>query len=877
MKNSAQQLRQAFVQYFEQQGHQAVPSSALIPQADPTLLFTNAGMNQFKRVFLGEETRPYKRAVSVQKCLRAGGKHNDLENVGYTARHHTFFEMLGNFSFGDYFKEDAIRFGWEFLTKTAGLAKDRMWVTIFREDDEADRLWRKMGVQASRIVRCDEKDNFWQMADTGPCGPCSEIHFDQGSSVPGDDRPNGKGDRVMEIWNLVFMQFNRDASGKLHPLPKPSIDTGMGLERLTAIAQGLFSNYDSDLFMPLLTAIAKRAGMHYGKKDTSDRSMRVIADHLRSITFLMADGVLPSNEGRGYVLRRILRRAARHGRLLGIVEPFLHELTATVVDQMGGAYSEIRSAAGTIAEATRGEEERFIATLDQGLPILNDMIAKTRSAGRKVLSGTDVFKLYDTYGFPLDLIGEACREQDMTVDEKGFDQAIEEQRNRARKTHGFEQETARPALSQLAGRLEATKFVGYDRLETDSVLHAILKGERMVKEAVEGDEVEVVLDVTPFYAEGGGQVGDQGVLIGPEGRVEIHETTRPAPTLILHKGKVSKGRIREGEQLHLTVNATTRQDAARNHTATHLVHAALREMLGPHVKQYGSLVGPNRLRFDFAHFRPLSSRDIDDVEMMVNDEIRKNETVQTEVMSIQDAVAKGALAFFGDKYGEQVRVVTVESFSKELCGGTHCRHTGEIGLFRIVSETGVAAGVRRIEAQSGSGAYTLMKKLESDIRELSELLKVGQPELVAKARKMMSQLKDKERELEELKLKMASGSAVGSTAKTIAGVQVHVQRTDGLDVNGMRALGDQLRDKLRSGVVALGAATDDGKVALLVVVTKDLIGQLKAGDLIKPMAAEVGGTGGGRPEMAQAGGKDPSRLDAALEKVFGLVESSLQR
>jgi len=877
MKNSAQQLREAFVQYFEQQGHQAVPSSALIPQADPTLLFTNAGMNQFKRVFLGEETRPYKRAVSVQKCLRAGGKHNDLENVGYTGRHHTFFEMLGNFSFGDYFKEDAIRFGWEFLTHTAGLAKDRMWVTIFREDDEADRLWKKIGVPASRIVRCDEKDNFWQMADTGPCGPCSEIHFDQGSSVPGDDRPNGQGDRVMEIWNLVFMQFNRDASGKLHPLPKPSIDTGMGLERLTAIAQGVFSNYDSDLFMPLLTVIAKRAGMPYGKKDTSDRSMRVIADHLRSITFLMADGVLPSNEGRGYVLRRILRRAARHGRLLGIVEPFLHELTATVVDQMGGAYSEVRSAAGTIAEATRGEEERFIATLDQGLPILNDMIAKTRSAGRKVLSGTDVFKLYDTYGFPVDLIGEACREQDMTVDEKGFDQAIEEQRNRARKTHGFEQETARPAISQLAGRLETTKFVGYDRLETDSVLHAILRGERMVKEAVEGDEVEVVLDVTPFYAEGGGQVGDQGVLVGPEGRVEIHQTTRPAPTLILHKGKVSKGRIREGEQLHLTVNATTRQDAARNHTATHLVHAALREMLGPHVKQYGSLVGPNRLRFDFAHFRPLSSRDIDDVETMVNDEIRKNEKVQTEVMSIQDAVAKGALAFFGDKYGEQVRVVTVESFSKELCGGTHCRHTGEIGLFRIVSETGVAAGVRRIEAQSGSGAYTLMKKLESDIRELSELLKVGQPELVAKARKMMTQLKDKERELEELKLKMASGSAVGSTAKTIAGVQVHVQRTDGLDVNGMRALGDQLRDKLRSGVVALGAATDDGKVALLVVVTKDLIGQLKAGDLIKPMAAEVGGTGGGRPEMAQAGGKDPSRLDAALEKVFGLVESSLQR
>jgi alanyl-tRNA synthetase len=681
----------------------------------------------------------------------------------------------------------------------------------------------------------------------------------------------------MEIWNLVFMQFNRDASGKLHPLPKPSIDTGMGLERLAAVAQGVFSNYDSDLFMPLLTVIAKRAGTQYGKKDTADRSMRVIADHLRAITFLMADGVLPSNEGRGYVLRRILRRAARHGRLLGVVEPFLHELTATVVNQMAGAYSELRSAAGTIVEATRGEEERFIATLDQGLPILNDLITQTRSAGRKILSGTDVFKLYDTYGFPLDLIGEACREQDMSVDEKGFDQAIEEQRNRARKTGGFEQETARPAVTELTGRVGATKFVGYDRLETDSVLHAILKGDRMVKEAVEGDAVEVVLDVTPFYAEGGGQVGDQGVLVGPEGRVEIKETTRPVPTLILHKGMVSKGRIREGEQLHMTVNATTRQDAARNHTATHLVHAALRDILGPHVKQYGSLVAPNRLRFDFAHFRPLASRDIDDIETMVNDEIRKNEKVQTEVMSIQDAVAKGALAFFGDKYGEQVRVVSVESFSKELCGGTHCRHTGEIGLFRIVSETGVAAGVRRIEAQTGSGAYALMKKLEADIRELSELLKVNQAELVARTRKMVAQLKDKERELEELKLKMASGSAVTATAKTVAGVQVHVQRTDGLDAHGMRELADQLRDKMKSGVVALGAATDDGKVSLLVVVTKDLTGKLKAGDLIKVMAAEVGGTGGGRPEMAQAGGKDPSGLDAALEKVFGLVESSLQR
>jgi len=834
-------------------------------------------MNQFKRVFLDEESRPYTRAVSVQKCVRAGGKHNDLENVGYTRRHHTFFEMLGNFSFGDYFKEDAIAFAWEFLTQTVGLSKDRMWVTIFREDEEADVLWKKIGVSPSRIVRCGEKDNFWQMADTGPCGPCSEIHFDQGASVPGDDRPNGDGDRVIEIWNLVFMQFNRDAAGTLNPLPKPSIDTGMGLERLAAVAQGVYSNYDSDLFIPLLDAIAARAGIRRGEKETADRSTRVIADHLRAITFLMTDGVLPSNEGRGYVLRRILRRAARHGRLLGIVEPFLYDLAGTVVQQMGGVYSEVRAAAGTIAEATRGEEERFIATLDQGLPILSDMIEKTRADGRAVLAGHDVFRLYDTYGFPMDLITEACREQGMTVDEPGFDAAIEEQRTRARKTGGFVQETVRPAVTALAEQVGPVQFVGYDQLECETILRAILKGDQLVKEAAEGDEVEVAMEVTPFYAEGGGQVGDQGTLAGPEGLVDVQDTTRPIPTLILHKGRVRTGRVREGERLRVTVNGSLRRDAARNHTATHLVHAALRDLLGPHVKQYGSLVGPNRLRFDFAHFRPLSPRDIDDIESMVNEEVRKNESVHTEVMSIQDAVARGALAFFGDKYGEQVRVVTVESFSKELCGGTHCRHTGEIGLFRILSETGVAAGVRRIEAQTGSGAVAHVKKLEAEMRELSEVLKVGPLEVVAKTRKVIGQLKDRERELEELKLKMASGSSTASTVKTIDGVSVHAQRTDGLDANGMRVLADQLRDKLKSGIVALGAVTGEGKVALLVIVTKDLTGKVKAGDLVKAMAAEVGGTGGGRPEMAQAGGKDPAGLDTALEKVFGLVESTLRR
>ena len=650
----------------------------------------------------------------------------------------------------------------------------------------------------------------------------------------------------------------------------------MGLERLTAVAQGKLSNYDSDLFRPLLAAVGTRAGAQYGEEETADRSMRVIADHLRAITFLMADGVLPSNEGRGYVLRRILRRAARHGRLLGITEPFLHGLTATVVEQMGGAYHELRGAAGTVAEATRGEEERFIATLDQGLPILTDMLSKVRAAGQQTLSGADIFKLYDTYGFPMDLIAEAGREQDIRLDETGFEAAIEDQRTRARRTGGFETETARPVLRELTGRVGTTAFVGYDQLNAEGVVQVLLKGDQLVKEAREGDEIEVVLDVTPFYAEGGGQAGDQGLLTGTDGSVEIRETTRPVPTLIVHRGVVRSGSVREGERLQLSVNRRTRQDAARNHTATHLVHAALRDLLGPHVKQYGSLVAPNRLRFDFAHFRPLASRDIDDIEGIVNEQVRYDQTVRTDVMGVQEAVADGALAFFGDKYGDQVRVVRIDTFSKELCGGTHCGRTGEIGLFRIVSEAGVAAGVRRIECLTGSGASDSVKRLEADVRELSDLLKVAPSEVVSRARKLTEQLKDKERELAEVKLKMASASSGDAQTREINGVQVHAQRTDGLDVNGMRALADQLRDKLRSGVVALGAA-NDGKVSLLIVVTKDLVGRLKAGELIKEMATDVGGTGGGRPEMAQAGGKNPEGLGAALEKVFALVQKALER
>jgi alanyl-tRNA synthetase len=873
MSHSAESLRQGFIRYFEGHGHQAVPSSPLIPQADPTILFTNAGMNQFKRVFLGEEKRPYKRAVTAQKCVRAGGKHNDLENVGYTRRHHTFFEMLGNFSFGDYFKADAIFYGWDYLTKTVGLPKDRLWVTVFREDDEAFRLWEKIGVPAARILRCGEKDNFWQMADTGPCGPCSEIHFDQGPSVPGDDVPNGEGDRVIEIWNLVFMQFDRDASGTLTPLPKPSIDTGMGLERLAAVAQGVHSNYDSDLFKPLLAAIGRRAGHRYGEREAADRSLRVVADHLRAIAFMIADGILPSNEGRGYVLRRILRRAARHGRLLGVAEAFLGGLTGSVVEQMGRAYPELRQAAATVAEVAQGEEERFIATLDQGLPILNDMVAKARASSRRTLAGEQVFKLYDTYGFPMDLIAEACREQGMAVDEAGFQGALEEQRERARKAAAFEVAAAKPGVVELSKTVRAPKFVGYEQLDAEAVVQAMLKGDRVVREAAEGDEIELVLDVTPFYAEGGGQVGDQGVLTGPEGRIDVRETTRPAPTVVVHRGRVAAGRICAGETVRASVNPATRHDAARNHTATHLVHAALRELLGPHVKQYGSLVAPNRLRFDFAHFRPLSSRDVDDIESMVNEQIRRNQAVRTDVMGVQEAVQAGALAFFGDKYGDQVRVVSVDTFSKELCGGTHCRQTGEIGMFRLVSETGVAAGVRRIECVTGSGAFMQIKQIQHEVQELSELLKAAPSELAAKTRRLLAQLKDTERELEQAKLKMASGAKDEATVRMVRGIQVHAQRVDGMEGGELRALADQLRDKLKSGVIALGGVTD-GKVSLLVVVTKDLTGTLRAGELIKDMAAAVGGTGGGRPELAQAGGKDPEGLPAALDRIFALVERS---
>ncbi|MDT7041085.1 alanine--tRNA ligase [Candidatus Nitronereus thalassa] len=880
MAMTAHELRQSFLDYFSKYDHAVVPSAPLIPQADPTLLFTNAGMNQFKRVFLGEETRSYKRAVSVQKCMRAGGKHNDLENVGYTRRHHTFFEMLGNFSFGDYFKEDAIFFGWDYLTKTIGLPQDKLWVTIFQDDDEAFELWqKKVNVPTNRIVRLGHKDNFWQMGDTGPCGPCSEIHIDQGKEL-GCGKPEcAVGcdcDRYLEIWNLVFMQFDRDAEGTLHPLPKPSIDTGMGLERLAAVVQKTSSNYDSDLFLPLLSAIADRTRHTYGKDAVSDRSMRVIADHLRAITFMIADGILPSNEGRGYVLRRILRRASRHGRLLGTKEPFLHELTNAVIDQMKDVYGELSQAADVVRQAVEGEEERFIGTLDQGLPILNSMVDEAKAEIRGSLDGESVFKLYDTYGFPLDLIEEAAREQGLVTDLEGFQRALDAQRDRARKSASFAMEGEKPVVTELIQQLKPTEFLGYQALDADTVVQAILKNEQLADDAVEGDEVELVLNATPFYPEGGGQVGDQGTLVGPDGRIQVRDTTKVGGKLFLHKGKVTAGRVRKGEHLSASVNGVTRHDAARNHTATHLMHAALREILGPHVKQYGSLVTPNRLRFDFSHFKPLGTRDIEEIESLVNEQVRENTSVQTNEMGIQEATQAGALAFFGDKYGEKVRVVGIGEFSKELCGGTHCHATGEIGTFRIISEGGVAAGVRRIEALTGVGALDYSKKVESEVQELAELLKTSPSDVVTKARKLVSQLKDKERELEQLKLKMMDqgSSSAEADVRDINGVKVHVQRADGLSMQELRLFSDKVRNKVSEGVIALGSAADD-KVSLLVIVTKDLSKKIKAGDLIKEMATEVDGSGGGRPDMAQAGGKNPAGLAKALDKVFSLVEAKL--
>ncbi len=880
MISTSLELRQAFLDYFSERGHAAVPSAPLIPQADPTLLFTNAGMNQFKRIFLGEDTRPYSRAVSIQKCMRAGGKHNDLENVGFTRRHHTFFEMLGNFSFGDYFKKEAIAFGWEFLTKTADLPADRLWVTVFRDDQEAYDLWHKdMGVSENRLARLDEKDNFWQMGDTGPCGPCSEILIDQGEAFGCGQATCAVGcdcDRYLEIWNLVFMQFDRDSTGTLNPLPKPSIDTGMGLERLAAVTQGVSSNYDSDIFQPLLENIAKATGHEYGTVTEHDRSMRVIADHVRAMTFLISDGVLPSNEGRGYVLRRIMRRAARHGRLLGMEREFLFEFVPTVVTQLGATYPELRQMADTVSEIVQGEEGRFIGTLEQALPLLNQILQDTKLQGKTLVSGDKVFKLYDTYGFPLDLVEDAAQEEGLALDHSGYQQALEGQRERARKTAKFTQAASRADVVKAIEQFPVTQFVGYSQTQAQGVLLAMVKGEQVVDESYQGEDVEFLLDTTPFYPEGGGQVGDHGMLVGPSARIRVTDTTKLGKGWFLHKGHITEGAVRTGDSLTAMVDESLRADAARNHTATHLMHAALREILGPHVKQHGSLVAPNRLRFDFSHFKGLGSRHMEDIENMVNEQIRLNTLVQSEEMGIQDALGRGALAFFGDKYGDQVRVVEIGDFSKELCGGTHCQRTGDVGVFRLMSEGGIAAGVRRIEALTGHGALQHDQKRNSEWEELAGLLKTSPQEVIEKTKKLLASLKDAERALAETRQKALEQQGAGQEAvvREVNGVPVLVQRIDGLNMQELRIFSDKLRHKVMSGLLVLGSA-HEGKVALLVIVGKDRTKQLQAGKVAQHIAKFVGGSGGGRPDMAQAGGNQPEHLNAALEKVYDYVATQL--
>ena len=874
---TSSEVRARFIAYFSDRGHQVVPSASLIPEDDPTLLFTNAGMVQFKKTFLGEETRPYLRAVSAQKCIRAGGKHNDLDNVGQTARHHTFFEMLGNFSFGDYFKTEAIAFAWELLTQSFHLPPERLSITIFRDDDEAGRLWEKF-VPAERIIRLDEKDNFWQMGDVGPCGPCSEVMFDQGEAVhagcPGIGRCDC--DRYLEIWNLVFMQYNRDAGGKLTPLPKPSIDTGMGLERMTAVCRGALSNYDTDLFHPLFAAIARRAGR---EPETVAAAMpgKVIADHLRALTFMAGDGVIPANEGRGYLFRRILRRAARFGRQLGFDTPFLHDLTAEVVAVMAEPYPDLVGAEARIRQTVLREEERFVHTLNQGMQLLEDEIARVKKRGESVIAGEALFTLYDTYGFPVDLAGEVAAEAGLSLDLAGFEAAMAAQRERARRAWvggaryaAAEQNTLSQTLRDAA---PPTTFTGYTRLEDRARLLAILKENRLVASAKSGDRVALILDKTPFYAEAGGQVGDSGRLLLDCAEVRIDRTEKLADRY-LHHGRVVRGAIERGADCTAAVDPAARHATARNHTATHLLHAVLREVLGDHVKQAGSLVAPDRLRFDFHHFAPLTPRELDRIETAINDRIIEDMSVQTEVMATQAAVASGAVALFGEKYGDKVRVVSVGDFSRELCGGTHCRRIGEIGLFKIVKEGSVAAGIRRIEAVTGSAAFRWVKAQEATLRQVADLLKGRSEEVVVRAERLLKQLQEKERELARLRSRpQGDAGDPRARARRIGPVSVLAEEIPPAEIKTVRAHADHLRDLLKSGIIIVGAPAPAGeKVALVVMVTPDFAARYPASRIAKALAEAVGGSGGGRAEMAQAGGKEVAKLSAALAESYRIVE-----
>ena len=880
MKTS--EIRQKFLQYFQSQGHTAVASSSLVPGNDPTLLFTNSGMVQFKDVFTGKDSRPYTRATSSQRSVRAGGKHNDLENVGYTARHHTFFEMLGNFSFGDYFKHDAIKFAWAMLTEVYALPKEKLWVTVYQEDDEAYDIWHnEIGIPTERIVRIGDNkgaryasDNFWQMAETGPCGPCTEIFYDHGADVWGGPpgSPDENGDRYIEIWNLVFMQFERDASGTLTPLPKPCVDTGMGLERLAAVLQHVHSNYEIDLFAALIAAASRETDC----KDLTHNSLKVIADHIRACSFLIVDGVIPSNEGRGYVLRRIVRRALRHGYKLGQTKPFFYLIVKDLVKEMGQAYPELAQAASRVEQVLRQEEERFGETLEHGMKILDVAlaalpVAKPSSQTVSTLDGNTVFTLYDTYGFPFDLTADICRERNVEVDEVGFNIAMDRQRDLARAAGKFKM------ADGLVYHGALTQFEGYEHLQTEAKVLALYVGGAAVEQISAGQDAIVVLDTTPFYAESGGQVGDTGQLLDAQGvtTFAVLDTQKIQPNVFGHHGKLAAGILKLGQQVSAQVDTVYRARTVRNHSATHLLHKALREVLGSHVQQRGSLVDADKTRFDFAHDAPISDADIAKVEILVNAEVLANQAAQAQVMSYDDAVKGGAMALFGEKYGDTVRVLDI-GFSRELCGGTHVARTGDIGLFKVVSEGGVASGVRRIEAVTGGNALAWVQNLSATAQRAAAALKTQPAELPERIALLQEQLKGVEKELEQARAKLASsaGKALTDQALTLdAGFKLLVTEVQGVDPKDLRSMVDQLKDRLKSAVVLLAARSADGKISLVGGVTADLSGTIKAGDLVGFVAAQVGGKGGGRPDMAMGGGTDLAALPTALADVQAWVES----
>ncbi len=871
---SAADVRRAFLEFFQSRGHAIVASSSLVPGNDPTLLFTNAGMVQFKDVFLGKDKRDYVRATSSQRCVRAGGKHNDLENVGYTARHHTFFEMLGNFSFGDYFKRDAIRHAWDFITGTLQLDPNRLWITVFKDDDEAADIWLKeIGISPQRFSRMGEKSNFWAMGDTGPCGPCTEIFYDHGEHIAGGPpgSPDEDGDRYVEVWNLVFMQYDRAPDGTLTPLPKPSVDTGAGLERLSAVMQGVTNNYDIDLFRKIVQAAATLAGT----EDLTNPSLRVIADHIRACTFLIVDGVLPSNEGRGYVLRRIIRRAIRHGHKLGINGAFFHKLVAVLEEQMGEAYPELRKGAAQATRVLLQEEDRFAETLTTGMSLLTAALDGLKA---KVLDGETVFRLYDTYGFPADLTADVARERGYTIDSAGFEAAMEAQRERARAASRFGVDLRAGTQLDLH-----TTFCGYAALEGEVKIVALLRGGERVDELRAGEAGEVILESTPFYAESGGQVGDAGELCSVAGeavRFLVEDTQkRGTGGAHAHIGKVAadSAALREGMTLRASVDAKLRGATALNHSATHLLHAALREELGDHVQQKGSLVAPERLRFDFAHFEALSSEQLQRIERRVNEQIRRNARAETREMSYDEAVATGAVALFGEKYGSSVRVLRIGEFSMELCGGTHVGRAGDIGLFKILAESGVAAGVRRIEAVTGEGALRLVEAQESVVREVAGLLRGTREEIAQKVRDALERIRQLDKENRQLREKLASGQGtdLAAAAVEVAGLQVVATLVDGADANALRTAVDQLKDRLKQAVIVLASVTSEGKVVLVAGVTAGETNRIKAGEIVGHVASQVGGRGGGRPDFAQAGGTEAAKLPEALSGVVVFVRQKL--